>query len=276
MDKRECARAGVLVASLPWAALLATVVVVAGCAGGPVTDTQRDTNTFTESDEPETRKRARIRTELASGYFEQGQNTVALDELKQAVAADPNYPEAYNLRGLVYLRLNDNRQAEDNFRRAVALNPGDAGTLHNLGWLQCQERRWDESQRSFDQALTNPLYRERAKTLMAMGICQARAGKGADAERNLARAWELDEGNPIIGYNLATMLYTRGDAGKAQSYIRRLNNSDLANAETLWLGVKIETKLGDTVAARQLSDTLKKRYPQARETGALERGAFNE
>src|SRR5450756_1599426 len=45
----------------------------------------------TDSDEPEFRKRARIRLELAVGYFEQGQTTIALDELKQSMAADPNY-----------------------------------------------------------------------------------------------------------------------------------------------------------------------------------------
>jgi hypothetical protein len=43
----------------------------------------------TDSDEPEARKRARIRLELAVGYFEQGQTTVALDEQKQVAAGRP-------------------------------------------------------------------------------------------------------------------------------------------------------------------------------------------
>ncbi|MBK0393230.1 type IV pilus biogenesis/stability protein PilW [Ramlibacter algicola] len=276
MDVRNGARTGALVALLPWAALLSSVVAISGCAGGPSPQAADTPAPFTESDEPEGRKRARIRTELATGYFEQGQTSVALDELKQAIAADPTYPDAYNLRGLIYLRMADNRQAEDSFRRAVALNPRDANTLHNLGWLQCQEKRWDESQRSFEQALASPIYRDRAKTLMTLGICQARAGRNAEGERNLARAWELEEGNPIVGYNLASMLFARGDAATAQNYIRRLNNSELANAETLWLGVKIENKLGDRVAARQLGEQLRKRFPQSREAGAYDRGAFNE
>src|SRR5689334_17390560 len=147
MDRRNWARASALVALLPWAALVASVVAITGCAGDPTQPAAGTTpaTTFTASDEPEGRKRARIRTELATGCFEQGQTSVALDELKQAIAADPSYPDAYNLRGLIYLRMADNRQAEDSFRRAVALNPRDANTLHNLGWLQCQERRWEES-----------------------------------------------------------------------------------------------------------------------------------
>lgn len=255
--------------------LAAALGGLAGCATpGGEGGTRPDM--ITESDEPEGRKRARIRMELAIGYFEQGQTAVALDELKQVIANDPTFPEAYNLRGLIYMRLNDLRQAEDSFRRAVALNPRDANTLHNLGWLQCQQSRFDDSMRSFDQALSNPLYAGRAKTLMAQGVCQARAGRGADAERSLSRAYELDAGNPITGYTLANLLYQRGDLSRAQFYIRRLNNTELANAETLWLGIKVERRLNDRVAMNQLGDQLKKRFPRSREVAAYERGAFDE
>jgi type IV pilus assembly protein PilF len=192
------------------------------------------------------------------------------------LAIDPSFPDAYNLRGLVYMQLNDPRQAEESFRRAMALNPRDANTLHNLGWLQCQQRRFDEAQRSFEQALASPIYADRAKTFMAQGLCYARAGRPAEGERSLARAYELDAGNPIVGYNLSKLLYDRGELERAKFYIRRLNNSELANAETLWLGIKVEHKLGDRLAARQLGEQLKKRYPQSREVTAYEREAFNE
>ena len=73
----------------PWAWLGLSLIWVglAGCATSSGTDwpnAQRSGgDIMTASDEPETRKRARIRLELALGYFEQGQTAVALDELKQ-------------------------------------------------------------------------------------------------------------------------------------------------------------------------------------------------
>jgi type IV pilus assembly protein PilF len=268
-DPRKC---------LAWGWLAGTLLLaLAGCASpssGGEPSASRDI--VTESDEPEGRKRARIRMELAIGYFEQGQTNVALDELKQVIAADPSFPDAYNLRGLIYMRLNDNRQAEESFRRAAALNPRDANVQHNYGWLLCQQGRYDESLRAFDVAMANPIYAGRAKTLMAQGLCQARAGRAADAERSLARSYELDAGNPVTGYNLANLLFRRGDFTRAQFYIRRLNNTDLANAETLWLGVKVERRLNDRVAMLQLAEQLKKRFPQSREATAYERGAFDE
>ena len=273
--KRRLRDLGLLVAALPQVAVMASFLVLAGCANQPGAEPAR-AEPLTESDEPEARRRARIRMELAVGYFEQGQTSVALDEIKQVLQVDPSYPDAYNLRGLVYMRLNDMKLAEDSFRRAVALNPRDPNTLHNLGWLQCQQRRFDEAQRSFDQALASPVYGDKAKTLMAVGLCQARAGKPVEAERSLARAYELDAGNPIIGYNLANLLYMRGDLTRAQFYIRRLNNSELANAESLWLGMKVERRLNERTAMSQLGDQLKKRFPQSREAAAYERGAFDE
>jgi len=268
-DARRC---------LAWMWLAGSLLLaVGGCASpGRAPEAGATHDIVTESDEPEPRRRARIRMELAVGYFEQGQTKVALDEVKQALVADPSFPDAYNLRGLIYMRLNDTRQAEDSFRRAASLNPRDASVQHNYGWLLCQQGRYDESLRAFGVALANPLYAGRAKTLMAQGICQARAGRKAEAERSLARSYELDAGNPVTGYNLAKLLFERGDFTRAQFYIRRLNNSELANAESLWLGIKVERRLDDRLAMEQLAGQLKKRFPQSREAVAYERGAFDE
>jgi type IV pilus assembly protein PilF len=252
------------------------LVALGGCASAPPGDVGSGRDIMTESDEPEARKRARIRMELAVGYFEQGQTNVALDELKQVIASDPSFPDAYNLRGLIYMRLNDMRQAEDSFRRAVSLNPRDGNVQHNYGWLMCQQGRYEEAARAYEVAMANPMYVGRAKTLMARGLCEARAGKTAEAERSLALSYELDAGNPVTGYNLAGLLFRRGDFNRAQFYIRRLNNSDLANAETLWLGVKVERRLGDRVAMQQLAEQLRKRFPKSREATAYDRGAFDE
>jgi type IV pilus assembly protein PilF len=248
---------------------------LAGCATHEQQEASADMSAST-MEEPEHRRRARIRLELASNYYAEGKTEVALDELKQVITIDPTLPDAYNLRGLIYMRLGDNRQAEDSFRRVISLNPRDSDAHHNYAWLQCQLGRYPEADQSFLRALANPLYGGRPKTYMAQGLCQARAGQHGAAEQSLARSYELDAGNPITGYNLARLLYQRGEFPRAQFYIRRLNNSELANAETLWLGIKVEQRMNDGAAMGQLSEQLRKRYPQSRERGALDRRAFDE
>jgi type IV pilus assembly protein PilF len=255
-------------------------LLLAGCASGPnvagvSSASGGKGDLVTESDEPENRRRARLRLELASGYFERGQTNVALDEVKRSLVADPGFADAYNLRGLVYMRLNDLPLAEDSFR-ALVLNPRDASTAHNYGWLLCQQARYRESFQMIEQAVANPTYAGQGQSLMALGVCQARAGLKAEAEQSLTRAYQVDAGNPVVGFSLASLLYDRGEFTRSQFYIRRLNNSELANAETLWLGIKIERRLENREVVVQLADQLKKRFGQSREAGAYDRGAFNE
>ena len=87
------------------AALLAgaACLVLSACAGGPGSTGSgaASADLVTDSDESDGRRRARIRLELAVGYFEQGQTTIALDELKQALVADPSFAEAHNFKNLI-------------------------------------------------------------------------------------------------------------------------------------------------------------------------------
>lgn len=255
--------------------LLLCVLTLLGC-GASMPTAERGAEPITEFDEPEARKRARIRLELATGYFEQGQTSVALDEVKQSLAADPGYGPAYVLRGLIFMRLNDNRLAEESFRRALQLNPRDPDALHNYGWYLCQQGKLPDAVDHFSRALQSPLYGGQAKTLMAKGVCQIRAGQMGEAESNLARSYELDPGNPIVAFNLASLLMKRGELSRAQFIARRLNNSEQANAETLWLGIRVEHRLRNDEVVQQLASQLSRRYPQSREWAAYRRGAFDE
>lgn len=256
--------------------VLVCLFVFSGCAASDRMSASDGSELVTPSDETEAHRRARIRLELAANYFESGKTAVALDEVKQALAADPSSVDAYNMRGLIYLRLNDFALAEDSFRRALALRGSDPNLLHNYGWLLCQQKRYFEADQNFSRALANPTYMARSKTLMARGLCQSSAGQYAEAEQSLLKAYELDAANPVVGYHLAGLLLRRNELVRAQFYIRRLNNGEFANSESLWLGIKVERALGDAVAMKQLGEQLHKRFPDSREAGAYERGAFNE
>lgn len=261
-----------------WSLLLLCASVLAGCANGPgagQTNAGLD-DLVTDSDESSDRKRARIRVELAMGYLEQGKINIALDEVKLALAADPSFADAYSLRGLIYMRLNELPLAQESFLKALAVRPRDPNILHNLGWLKCQQARYPEAMVDFSLALANPGYGERAKTYMAQGLCQVRAGQRREAEQSLLKAYEFDAMNPVTAYNLANLLFQNADLARAQFYIRRLNNSEWANAESLWLGIKVENKMNDQVALRQLANQLEKRFPQSKEAFAYRRGAFDE
>ena len=222
-------------------------------------------------------RRARVRLELASAYFARGQTATALDEIKLALTARPDMPEALNLRGLILAAMGDKPGAESSFQRALQVKPGDTDTAHNYGWFLCQQARWTEADRMFALALAQPQNAEAFRTHLAQGACLARSGRLVEAERSLARYYELDPGNPAAAFNLSEVLYRRGELERARFYIRRVNSQpDLVNAQTLWLAARIERRMGNSGGVDDLSRQLRDRYPQAPETLLLDRGRWDD
>ena len=251
-------------------ALVGVVLLLMACAGPGNADLT------TASDDTDARRRARVYLDLAVSYLEQGKNTYALDAVKQSLALDSSMYEAHDLRALTYMRMNEPTLAEGGFRQALALQPKAATVQHNYGWFLCQQGRFNEAMGMFSAALAHPTYDTKAKTWMTQGLCQAKAGQVANAEKSLIKANQLEPGNPVVSYNLALRLYAQADYSRAASYISPLNASNLANAESLWLGIRVARKAGDALQVNALSNTLRQRFAQSKEVGLLDKGQFDE
>ena len=256
-------------------------IALAGCVttGGPVVRPHRgdDNDLKTASDQTDADRLANTRMELAMAYFGRGQPTDALDQVKLALQAKPDNANAYGLRGLIYGALGDPDKADESFHRAMQLAPHDGDLMHNYGWFMCQQRRYADADAQFALALAEPSYRLGARTLLAQGVCQARAGKLPDAERTLSHAYELDPANPTIAVNLTEVLYRDGQYERARFYIRRVNTKqDLASAQTLWLAARIERKLGQEEQVQAMGAQLRNRFPQSPEVLLFEKGKFDE
>jgi type IV pilus assembly protein PilF len=258
------------------AVLLGACVSTNQPASGPAPGAAAAPNS-TPSEPATAERRAQVRLELAGAYFSRGQMTTALEELRLALAANPNLPEAYVLRGLIYGNLGNNAEAEASFQRALQMNPRDADALHNHAWFLCQQRRFDEADARFAQVIALPQLGEMPRTLLARGVCQARAGQWADAERTLARGYELDPTNPATAYNLADVLLHRGELERARFYVRRINQvPQQITAQSLWLAARIERRIGNIDGMQDLGRQLRERFPQSPETLQFERGRFDE
>lgn len=228
-------------------------------------------------DEKSVKKLADTRLELASLYFSRGQSETALSEIKKVLDALPEYGAAYNLRGLIYASLGNTVQAEASFQRALQINPRDADTMQNYGWFLCQNQRYGEAEAQFSSALVQPNYRGAAMTLRAMGSCQARDGRLADAEASLMRSYQIDPTSAATAFNLADVQYRRGEYERARFYIDRINKQPgQSNAQSLWLAARIEYKLGNAAIAQSLGAQLRDRYPKSPEALAFEQRRYDE
>jgi type IV pilus assembly protein PilF len=257
-------------------ALTMLVSQMSGCVTSPGGSSGGRGDITTASDEGEARKRAGIRMELATTYYSQGQYNTALDELKKALAIDPSLPGADEMRALIYDAMGDAERAEASFKQAIATNERNASALHNYAWFLCRKGQYVAADALFERAVSVPSNMT-SKTLLARGACQVSAGLFPEAEKTLIHSYELDPSNPATAYNLATVLYRRGELERARFYIRRVNNVNVqVTAESLWLAVRIENRLGNANGRDELASQLRSRFPTARQTNQLELGRFDE
>ena len=260
-----------------WAAVAALSLL--GLLQACTTTTQnaegREIRPANEPADPE--RRARARLELAGAYYSRGQHETALDEVKLALAAKSDLPEAYSLRGLILSSLGDLPAAEESFQRALRLAPQDGSTMHNYGWFLCQQRRFADADLQFGAALQQPQYRDLVRTLLAQGVCQARAGLWSAAERTLSRSYELDPSNPVTAFNLSEVLLRRGELERARFYVRRVNAvPDQVSAQSLWLAARIERRMGNLAEVQILGRQLQDRFPQSPEYIQFDGGRFDD
>lgn len=276
-------RSMVFSAAVKAACATTMALLVAGCAqttsrslpnenaGTANVDIQKRDNTQTDA-----RKRAAIRLQLAVSYYQDGKFSVALDELKEALRLDPNFADAHNVLALVYMELRENGLAEQSFQRALQLEPSNSDLNNNYGWYLCQNNREKESLVYFENAVKNPLYTQPAKPLQNAGVCAQKMGNQATAEEYFRRSFELDPTGAVSAYNLAELYYTRKDLARARFYVNQVNNGVAPTPASLWLGIRIERRLGNRPNQAALESQLDRLFADSREAQLQKRGIYGD
>ena len=253
---------------------LVALAALAACARQPEGPTTADSGMIV-GEVGDARNRARVHTELAAAYYDNGNMAVALDELRRATSADSSYAPAHNLLGRVYMELKENRLADESFARALRLAPNDPDINHSYGWFLCQTGREKDSIRYFLQAIRNPLYSSPWRSYSAAGVCSLRDDNVKDADEFFQRALRLEPDEPIATLKLASIRYRQGRMDEARRLVNRFNKVQSPSAESLWLGVRVERRVGDRLSERSYAEQLRRRFPGSPEARFLHQGLYD-
>lgn len=210
-----------------------------------------------------------VNAQLGLGYLRSGQLDLAWERLNTALKADPDYATAHNGIALVYDRLNQPEKAEEHFKRAIELDPDDSAAQTNYGVFLCERGRFEEGEKNFLKAVDNPLYGKPAMAYTNAGTCKLRADEPAAAEKYFREALRADPRFGVALLNMADLSFNNGQYLAARGYMQRYEEVSKHNSRSLWLGIRIEEKLGDKDAVSSLAMLLKANYPDSRETQLL-------
>ncbi len=88
-----------------------------------------------------------------------GDFDVAIADLSHAIEIHPDYPYAYNYRGMAKRHKGDFDGAIADFSQAIALNPQFANAYYNRGLAKSKKGDFDGAIADYNQAITlNPQY----------------------------------------------------------------------------------------------------------------------
>ncbi len=220
--------------------------------------------------------RAKIHTELGALYFQAGSAAIALEHLAMALQIDSRHYPANSVRGLVYASLREYAKAESDFARALSLAPNDPEVNNNYGWFLCDTGKERQSIQYFERALRDPLYETPDRAYTNAGNCLLKAGDLDQAQSYLLQAVRVSRNGAVSArLALARIFYQRGNLDESRVYLNdALRMMEPPTAEALWLGIRLERRLGDKRAESGFASQLRSRYPTSAEYQEFLKGNF--
>jgi len=213
---------------------------------------------------------ARVHTELAQSYMQNGDLQGALTKLNKALSFDPNYVPAHTVMAVLYERIGNQAEAEKHYRRAAALAPDKGDANNNLGAFLCKTGRAAEAGQYFQKAVADPFYQTPAVAWTNAGRCLEATGDTAGAEDDYRKAIALDPQNAEALLQVATLLFQQNDAFRARAFLQRYDGLGQASPAGLKLGHDIELRLGNKDAARNYSRRLQSQFPDSEQARAVD------
>jgi tetratricopeptide (TPR) repeat protein len=154
---------------------------------------------------------------LGSVYLQQQKNKEARDNFERALKLQASYPgtipNAWNNLGILSAREGDAAAAIDFFKRALQIDPAHLIALVNLGNAYRQQKEWGEAKMVLQQALE--VEADDPEVNYSLGMVSAQLEESDRAYEYLKRAVELRPVYPEALNNLGVLYLRTGRAEKA-------------------------------------------------------------
>ena len=170
---------------------------------------------------------AGLQNRLSSFLLEAGRDSDAAEVLQQSAALEGGNPITLFLLGQVHFKAKDFARAESFFKRAVAADPDYGEAWNRLGTIQLSSGRQQEAMASFKQAIAvNP---DLAEAWLTLGIFYISSGNLAEAGPYFQKAVTLDPENSLAWTGWGSCLQASQDLDGARQAFQKALDLDGGN-----------------------------------------------
>jgi type IV pilus assembly protein PilF len=210
--------------------------------------------------------------QLAIEYMKLGKLAASRDFMERALSQDPGNPDVQMTAGLVYERLNDMQKAERAYSTAMRLGKRDPNIQNSYAGFLCRTGKAVAGEKLFTEVARDPLYQTPEVALVNAGVCVRGTGDLVDAERYFNRALAIRPNLPEALLQLGNIAFDRGDAAQARDIVQRYLAVNVPTSEVLWLGFRVERKLGDAPAAALYARRVQTEFPDSEQAQMMRSG----
>ena len=210
--------------------------------------------------------------QLAIEYMKLGNMASSRDYINLALSEDPNNANVQMTAGLVYERLNDMHKAERFYSASYRLGKNDPNIQNTYAGFLCRTGKAVAGEKLFSEIASDPLYQTPEVALVNAGVCVGGTGDVVDAEKYFNRALAIHPNLPEAMLQLANIAFDRGDASQARDMVVRYLAVNPPTAEVLWLGFRVERKLGDTTTAAGYARRVQTEFPTSEQAQMMRSG----
>lgn len=214
---------------------------------------------------------AKVNIQLGQAYLSQGKLDLAMDKLKKGVELAPSNPDGHTVIAVLYEQLGNLEKAGKHYHEARRLAPESGLVANNLGRFLCGQGQFEQADKLFAEAITDPFYKTPESALLNRGSCAMSAGKPEVAAEYLRLALEQSPNMPDALFQSAVLAMQRQDPMRARAFIERYFSVSPPSASALAFAIQIEEALKDRRAASRYRDRLIQEFPESAEAEALDR-----
>ncbi|ADN01621.1 tetratricopeptide repeat protein [Spirochaeta thermophila] len=187
-----------------------------------------------------TRQRQHHATALAytaESYYEEGDVREAVSTAQEAIETDPNVWQSYYVLGKIYADNKNYPAAEEQFQKALKLNPRSAETLYELGKVQYMmglslassdrersRQKFNDARLSFTRCVDlKPTW---VNAHYNLALTHERLGRRDDAQKEFLNVIALDPKNTAAYLKLGEYAREKGDYQEAEKHYKKIFEYD--------------------------------------------------
>lgn len=212
---------------------------------------------------------AQINAQLGADYITKGEYQLANDKLQRAIKQDPRSSMARWTYAVLQEQLKQVKTAESYYKEALQIDASDAGAQNAYASFLCRQARYQQADRHFQKALSDPLIRRRAAVALMAGICAMEIPDYSKAQRYFEQVNEAQPKNRVLLYQLAKLNFLQNNLPAAQAYLRAYEDVSSHTSQSLWLAYRLEHRLGNARIAKNYAELLTRQFPTSKEAEKL-------